>query len=270
MVPDDLSAALDALQHRCPDLSLDLRWHASVPSTMDVAAALASGGAPHGVVVGADEQRAGRGRWGHTWESPAGVGLYVSFVARPPLRDHSSLPLVTLAAGVAVRDGVKAATGLAPSLKWPNDVLVGARKLAGILAEGLDIGTPAQAVVIGVGVNLQPSSYPPEVASRATSLEGELGREVDRGAVLAEILTALWDRLATLERSPGDILQAWREASPSAHGTRVEWAGRAGITAGIDDAGALLVRTSAGTDRVIAGELVWRLSSAPGHPAPRH
>jgi BirA family biotin operon repressor/biotin-[acetyl-CoA-carboxylase] ligase len=261
MVPDDLSAALVALRDRRPGVALDLRWHASVPSTMDVASALVADGVPHGVVVGADEQRAGRGRRGHTWESPAGAGLYFSFVARPARRDNASLPLMTLAAGVAVRAGVEAATGFAPDLKWPNDVVVGRRKLAGILAEGFGIGTPAQAVVIGVGVNLQPSSYPPEVAQRATSIEGELGRPVDRGALLAEILASLWDGLATLARSPGDILQAWRAASPSAMGTRVEWDGRTGTTAGIDDSGALLVRTAAGIERVIAGELIWHLST---------
>ena len=78
--------------------------------------------------------------------------------------------------------------------------MVGRRKLAGILAEGLAIGTSHQAVVIGVGVNVQPAAYPPDVAARATSIEGELGRAVDRGALFAAILIALWHRLATLER----------------------------------------------------------------------
>lgn len=257
MLPDDLAAALGALRDRRPDLRLDVRWHDSVPSTMDVASALASGGADQGVVVGASRQTAGRGRRGRVWESPPDAGLYFSFIARPLVRANESLPLLTLAAGVAVRDGIYAALGLSAELKWPNDVFVGRRKLAGVLAEGLGIGTVAQAVVIGVGLNLQPSSYPPEVAARATSLEGELGRDVDRGRVLAEVLAALWDRLAILDRSPGDILQAWREASPSATGTRVEWDGRTGTTAGIDDSGALLVRTPLGLERVIAGELNW-------------
>ena len=259
MVPDDLLAALGALRVRRPDVPLDVRWHDSVASTMDVASALAVGGAARGVVVGADHQTAGRGRRGRVWESPPGAGLYFSFVARPPLHANASLPLLTLAAGVAVRDGLLAALGVAPQLKWPNDVVIDRRKLAGILAEGLAIGSASQAVVIGVGLNLQASSYPPEVAARATSLEGELGRPVDRGAVLAEVLAGLWDRLATLERSPGDILQAWRAASPSATGTRVDWDGGHGITAGIDDSGALLVRTASGTERVIAGELHWHL-----------
>lgn len=259
MMPDDLSAALGALRGHRPDLRLDVRWHAAVESTMDVASALASAGADAGAVVGADQQTAGRGRRGRGWASPPGAGLYFSFVARPPAHANASLPLLTLAAGVAVRHGIHAAVGFAPDLKWPNDVMVGGRKLAGILAEGQAVGTASQAVVIGVGLNLQPSSYPPEVAARATSLAGELGRAVERGSLLAEVLAALSDHLATLERTPGDILQAWRAASPSANGTRVEWDGRSGTTAGVDDSGALMIRTASGVERVIAGELSWYL-----------
>ena len=187
----------------------------------------------------------------------AGAGLYFSFIARPGT--SQSLSLITLAAGVAVRDGIAAATGLAADLKWPNDLLVGKRKLAGILAEGLAIGTPDQAVIIGVGVNAHPAAYPPDVRARATSIEDELGRPVDRGLLLSAILISLWDWLARLRQSPGDILQAWRAASPNAIGTRVEWDGRHGVTAGIDDDGALLVKTHVGIERIIAGELQWML-----------
>jgi len=240
-----------------PDARFDVRWHASLPSTMDAASALAHQGARHGVVIGADEQTAGRGRRGATWQSPAGAGLYLSFIARPS--DRATMSLMTLAAGVAVRDGVEHSTGLAADLKWPNDLIVGDRKLAGILAEGVAIGSPSPAVVIGVGVNLQPAAYPPDVAVRATSIEGELGRAIDREQLFGEVLISLWDRLAALERNPGDILQAWRAASPNANGTRVEWDGKQGVTAGIDDRGALLVTTNTGTERIIAGELRWML-----------
>lgn len=255
MIPIDLAAPLSALQARRPDARLDVRWHASVPSTMNLASALAQDGASHGVVVIADEQTAGRGRRGTRWVSPPGAGLYFSFVARP----QAPLSLLTLAAGVGVRDGVAAATGLAPDLKWPNDLLVGRRKLAGILAEGLAIGTGEQAVVIGVGLNVQAAAYPDDLSLRAASLEGELGRPADRGRLLAELLLGLWDRLAELERSPGDILQAWRAASPSAIGTHVAWDGHRGVTAGVDDAGALLVKTASGVERIIAGQLHWTI-----------
>lgn len=237
----------------------DVRWYESVPSTMDVAAALAADGAPHGVVVAAQQQTAGRGRRGAPWQSPPGAGLYFSLIARPASHAPNELSLITLAAGVGVRDGISAATGLAADLKWPNDLLVNRRKLSGILAEGHALGTAAQAVVIGVGVNLEPAAYPPEVSSRATSLEGELGRAIDRDHVFAAILRALCDRLAAVDAKPGDILQAWRAASPSAVGTGVEWQGHRGVTAGIDDSGALLVKTSTGVERIIAGDIRWNL-----------
>lgn len=267
MLPPDVAVHVVALGGR--GIDVDVRWHDCISSTMDIAAALVAEGAPHGVVVAADEQTAGRGRRGSSWVSPPGAGLYLSFIARPTFAratgggsdqaDRSNLSLITLAAGVGVRDGIAAATGLAADLKWPNDLLVGRRKLSGILAEGIAVGTRDQAVNIGVGVNVLPASYPSEVSARATSIEGELGREVDRGLLFAAIVEGLWTRLASLEQTPGDILQAWRAASPSARGTRVEWDGRHGTTAGIDDAGALLVTTASGVERIIAGNLHWIL-----------
>jgi BirA family biotin operon repressor/biotin-[acetyl-CoA-carboxylase] ligase len=235
----------------------DVRWHASLPSTMDAAAALAHQGAAHGVVVAADEQTQGRGRRGTTWTSPSGAGLYFSYIAKP--ETTASLSLLTLAAGVAVREGIVKATGLAPDLKWPNDLLVGRRKLAGILAEGHAIGTPDPSVIIGVGVNVRPAAYPPDVRARATSIEDELGRQVERDSLFLAILVSLSERLAQLGQSPGDILQAWRAASPNACGTRVEWDGRHGVTAGVDDGGALLVQTPSGVERIIGGEINWML-----------
>jgi BirA family biotin operon repressor/biotin-[acetyl-CoA-carboxylase] ligase len=260
MLPDDLAVHLRAARFGGQAPPFDVRWMASTTSTMDVASRLAHEGAPHGVVVVADEQTSGRGRRGTTWVSPPGAGLYLSFIARPSRAAEGEVPsLLTLAAGVAVREGIVTATGLAVDLKWPNDLIIGKRKLAGILAEGIAIGSRDQAVIVGVGVNVQPAAYPPDVAARATSLEGELARVVDRGPLLAQILIALWDRLAMLDRRPGDILQAWRAASPNAIGTRVDWDGKHGTTAGIDDRGALFVRTPAGVERIIAGELHWHL-----------
>ena len=238
-------------------MTVDIRRFESVPSTMDVAAALAADGAAHGVVVLAARQTAGRGRRGASWASPPGAGLYLSLITRP--LDQHTIPLITIAAGVGVRDGIVKCTGLAPALKWPNDLLVGRRKLAGILAEGHGIGSSGQAVVIGVGLNVCAAAYPPDVAARATSIEDELGRAVDPELLLDQILASLEAYLAALPQNPGDILQAWRAASPSAHGTRVEWDGGRGTTAGVDDTGALLVTTATGVERVIAGQLHWDL-----------
>lgn len=262
--PYEIAAAATAAAARLSGVRLELRWYPSLPSTMDAADQAVQAGAPEGLVILADEQTEGRGRRGRSWSSPAGTGLYVSFVLRPPLERLSGplLSLLTLAAGVAVRDAVHTATGLAPELKWPNDVVVGRRKLAGILAEGFGLGAPAQAVVLGIGINLVAAAHPPDVAARATSLEEELGRAVDRGRLLEELLVAVLSRYDDLRRGSTDtMLLAWRRASPSAESAAVEWQApdgpRRGVTAGIDATGALLVRTPAGTERIVAGELTW-------------
>ncbi len=259
MIPQEFAAALAALRERRPDARLDVRWHASLPSTMDAAAALAHDGAAHGVVVVADEQTQGRGRRGTTWASPPAAGLYFSFVARPAGQPGVCRSL-TLAAGVAVREGIEAATGLAADLKWPNDLLVGRRKLAGILAEGLAIGTPrsgghhrrrCERAAGGVSAGRR--------ARGRRRIEGELGRRSIADCCCPQFLFRCGTGSRGFEQSPGDILQAWRAASPNAIGTRVEWEGRNGVTAGIDDDGALLVKTPAGVERIIAGELHWML-----------
>jgi BirA family biotin operon repressor/biotin-[acetyl-CoA-carboxylase] ligase len=231
---------------------------------MDVASEAAESGAPEGLVIVAEEQTAGRGRRGRIWSSPAGAGLYVSLVFRPPLETLAAplLSMLTLAAGVAVRGAITQATGLTPELKWPNDIVVERRKLAGILAEGVGIGTSSQTVVLGIGVNVSRASHHGEIADRATSLEAELGRPIERELLLEELLVHLPDAYDRLRRSgAGDILRSWRHAAPSAIGSAVEWTTpdgvRRGTTAGIDDDGALLVRTAAGTERIVAGEVRW-------------
>jgi len=265
-MPADLARALEELRGRRPDLAFDVRWHASLPSTMNVVSAAAEAGAAAGFTVLADEQTEGRGRRGHSWCSPPGAGLYLSCLHRP----GRSVELVTLAAGVAVREAILHACGLPAHLKWPNDLLVGARKLAGLLAEGARIGTPDAAVTIGIGLNLHPASYPPDVDARATCLAREVAGAIDRGALLTAILEQLADTLARLDAGGGsDILQEWRAASPLSVGTPVEWSDaaaiRRGITAGLDESGALLVETASGLERVIGGELQWTLPG-PDHP----
>lgn len=244
-------------------MRFDVRWYPAITSTMDVAAAAVEAGAPEGVVIVADEQIVGRGRRGRAWSSPPAAGLYVSLVLRPAhdeSADKRVLALVTLAAGVAVREAILRATGLSCELKWPNDVVKEKRKLAGILAEGHSIGTPQQAIVLGVGINVLQAAHPPDVNARATSLEGELGRAVDRALLFEQTLLSLAAWYERLKRGEADdILQAWREASPSARGAPVEWVDgqRRGVTAGVDEDGALLVKTETTVERVIAGELRW-------------
>ncbi len=264
-LPDELATALAASGGRLGPFASRLRYFTSVGSTNDIAGELAATGAPEGTTIVADQQTAGRGRRGRTWFSPPGSGLYVSVVLRPPEGNGTVPPvtLLTLTAGVALAEGVRVATGLPVGIKWPNDLMVERRKLAGILAEAAGGAGSLQAVVLGYGINIGRAAYPPELASRATSLEAELGRPVDRGLVLAETLAALAGRYEDLVRGRFDaILGAWRALAPSSRGTLVEWTTTAGVrqgrTEGIDERGALLVRTDTGLERIIAGELVWR------------
>ena len=257
--PSDIADALARAAGRLGPFAGRLLWYHEITSTNDVAASLADGGAEEGTIVAADAQTAGRGRHGRVWISPPGAGLYVSIVLRPA---REVTPLLTLAAGVAMSEGIQAATGLATQLKWPNDVYVGERKLAGILAEAGASGAGLQHVVLGCGINVLPASFPPEIAQRATSIESELGRPIDRGPVLAGCLAALAVRYDDLRarRLPA-IVAAWRQRAALTFGRAVEWdvngAARRGVAENIDDAGALLVRTDAGVTRVLAGEVRW-------------
>jgi BirA family transcriptional regulator, biotin operon repressor / biotin---[acetyl-CoA-carboxylase] ligase len=262
--PPDALAAFEAAIARVESLRLDLRWYATVPSTMDVAEEAALAGAPEGLVIVADEQTHGRGRRGRTWSSPPGAGLYLTFVLRPPVEGAWGvmLGLITLATGVAARAAIGRASGFEPELKWPNDVMVGRRKLAGILAEGLGLGRVDQTVLVGLGVNVLSATHVDDITARATSLEDELGRPVDRSRVLEELLVAVPKAYDDLRRGKADdILRAWRHAAPSAEGAIVRWqvpeGVRQGTTTGVDPTGALLVTTERGTERIVGGELDW-------------
>jgi BirA family transcriptional regulator, biotin operon repressor / biotin---[acetyl-CoA-carboxylase] ligase len=175
--------------------------------------------------------------------------------------------LTTLAAGVALAEGIEAVTAFRVDLKWPNDLYIERRKLGGILAEGVSAGTGARgssvdAVVLGYGINVGATLFPPDLASRATSLEIELGRPVDRARVFAETLAALARRYDDLLACRFDaILDEWRARAPGGRGARVSWttpsSTQVGVTDGIDDDGALLVRVGGRTERIVAGELTW-------------
>ena len=258
-LPDDLATALAMGGDRPGIFSRQVLWYSEVSSTNDVAATLADRGEPEGTVVIADAQSAGRGRHGRTWASPPGAGLYMSIVMRPA---PHAVTLLTIAAGVAFADGIQAATGLHPQLKWPNDVYIGGRKLAGILAEAGTSTDGGCHVVLGCGVNLMPAAYPSDVAARATSIESELGRPIDRGLLLVECLAALDLRYRELQsRASAAVIAQWRDRAVSTFGRRVEWdvAGvtRHGVAEDIDETGALLVRDGAARARVISGEVRW-------------
>ena len=255
-LPDDIACAIEEARPRLLPLAAPLLFFSTVGSTNDEAASIAT----EGTVVVADAQTAGRGRRGRTWFSPPGSGLYVSTVLAPAqarVDPRRATTLLTLAAGVAIAEGIVASTGLDVDLKWPNDVYVSGRKLAGILAEAV-----RDVVVLGYGINLTASALPPELGDRATSLEGQTGLVPDRARVLVETLAALASRYGDLLAGRFDaILDAWRVRAPAAVGARIrgtagsiaQW----GVTAGVGDDGALLVRTERGIERIVGGEVQW-------------
>jgi BirA family biotin operon repressor/biotin-[acetyl-CoA-carboxylase] ligase len=224
-------------------------------STNDEAAARARRGAAHGLIVTADTQRAGRGRQGRSWHSPDGGDLYLSCVLRPELAP-ADVPPIALAAGIAVAEAVNAA-GARASVKWPNDVLAGGKKVAGLLAEMSSRGGAVDAVILGIGVNLVATSFPDEIADRATSV-ALAGGDGDRERFIGRLLEPLerWiDRYVA--DGIGAIRAVWDRvayAGPvaiDAGGDRV-----VGIARGVDDGGALIVEAPSGArHRVVAGDV---------------
>jgi BirA family transcriptional regulator, biotin operon repressor / biotin---[acetyl-CoA-carboxylase] ligase len=253
-LPPDLAAAIDAIAPRLPPLATSPLFFTTIGSTNDVAATLAGVPGAEGTVVIAETQTAGRGRRGHSWFSPPGAGLYVSVVLAPGrarTAPDRATSLLTLSAGVALAEAIERITGLAAAIKWPNDLLVGRRKLAGILAEAVasPAAGPVTAVVLGYGINVSDAAYPPDLSDRATSLESELGRPTDRAALCAETLAALAARYRDLLDARFDaILDAWRVRAPGSRGAAVAWD---------EPEGALLVRRDDRVQRIVAGEVRW-------------
>jgi len=265
-VPHDLDLALGATKARRGALGEPVYYFSETTSTNDVAAFHAERGAPEGTTVIAGAQTSGRGRLGRSWYSPSGAGLYMSIVFRSP----KAAPFLSLAGGVAVAEGIRLATGLPLEIKWPNDVVTQIsngpsrrRKIAGVLAEASSSAEGLQYVILGIGINLSPAAYPPELANRASSIEAELGRAVEAGPILAEVLAALAaERPALSVGDPSALLGRWRALAPSIVGASVECdtpSGRAtGVTSGIAADGALLVRIGGRVERIIAGEVLWK------------
>jgi BirA family biotin operon repressor/biotin-[acetyl-CoA-carboxylase] ligase len=223
--------------------------------------ARAAAGAPEGLVLVAEEQTSGRGRLGRSWVSPPGAALTFSVLLRPAALPPARRPWLPLLAGTSVALAVRALTGLAARVKWPNDVLIADAKLAGILAEGA-----GDAVVIGIGVNIvtSPGELPAGPGGlRATSLLAS-GAPAEREAVLTEILRALGERYERLRHDPdpqrsGLLAEYLGLSATIGQGVRVEFPGGAtlaGEAVGIDDDGRLLVRAGEGERAVAAGDVI--------------
>jgi BirA family biotin operon repressor/biotin-[acetyl-CoA-carboxylase] ligase len=268
-LPHDFAIALARRADRLGGFASRVEWYESLPSTNDVADRMAAAGAAHGTVVSAESQQSGRGRLGRSWHSPPGAGLYVSVVLRPveifggaAVDSLFGASWITLTAGVALAQALRRASGLPATIKWPNDLVVGLRKVCGILAEASTMGGELRHTILGFGVNVLASSYPPEIADRATSIEAELGRSADRAEVFGESLATLAERLRQLSTGGFEaILETWRTLSPTSKGCRVEIASSGGwaeaVTAGLDRDGALLVKAGDTVRRVVAGEVRW-------------
>jgi BirA family biotin operon repressor/biotin-[acetyl-CoA-carboxylase] ligase len=231
-------------------------------STNDDAKRLAADGAPEGTVVVAERQTAGRGRLGRTWDSPEGLGLYLSVLLRP-VETAPLLGRYSIATAVATCEACRRLAGKRVVLKWPNDVLAGGAKVAGILAE-LRQGRSGAELVLGIGINVNQRSqdFPPDVRTRATSLRMLASEDdpLDRESVAVGLLESLDDTIGRMRASFSDVADRFLRYAPAASGSRVRLAaGGEGSTIGLDSSGALRVATGDGVVLVHASESVTLL-----------
>jgi BirA family biotin operon repressor/biotin-[acetyl-CoA-carboxylase] ligase len=248
-----------------------LHFSAVTNSTNIDALEAARAGAAHGSVYLADEQLAGRGRGDHAWQSPAGEGLYVSVLLRPSMPARR-LTLLPLAAGLAAADAVRAVTGLSIDQRWPNDLLLGERKLGGILVESKTTAGKVAFAVVGIGINVHQREFDKGLPTPATSLDletgvpgdrssspgWEAGRHIHRQNLLVSLLESLEHEAHGLldPAAAKAVPRRVEEASTWVRGRRVEVHGPqacTGVSAGLDERGFLLVRTDAGLVTVRTG-----------------
>ena len=234
-----------------------LHFSSVTGSTNADALAAARDGALHGSVFFTDEQTAGRGRGDHSWQSVAGEGLYVSVLLRPDIVP-AYVPMIPLAAGLAAAGAIGAAAGLNVDIRWPNDLLLGDRKMGGILVESRTDANGAAFAVIGIGINVHQQGFDPNLSTPATSLDIESGRTISRQALLIALLKSLQQEVWGLYDS---VIVAAIPARVALMSTwiwnrRVEVHGPqacVGVTAGLDANGFLLVRTHRGIVTVQTG-----------------
>jgi BirA family biotin operon repressor/biotin-[acetyl-CoA-carboxylase] ligase len=261
-LPPDLARAAELARARGGRLGAPLSVALETESTNDDAKRAARDPAtPHGAVWVADAQTRGRGRQGRAWLSPRGENLLFSVLLRvtcPPAR----VPPIALAAGLAVRDAVAKAIGedAAVKVKWPNDVLVRDRKIAGVLVESSLSGARVEHVIVGIGVNVHTRAFPEAIAAVATSVALEAGRgapPADRAEILADVLAGLDHDVEHVAHKGLGILHARLARHDALAGRAVEHDGARGIARGIDPDGRLAIEREDGTIvRVVSGEVV--------------
>lgn len=231
---------IEAVRRRYPGRRIE--YFASLDSTMREAANY-----PEGSVVVAEEQTAGMGRHGHGWHSEAGSGLYASFVLR------AGPPALTLALGLATAEAIARAADVACDLRWPNDVMLDGRKVAGILVQG---------AVAGIGINVNHAAFPPELAGQATSLRQHTGNVHSREELLAALVACV-DAFTRMLYDGGvaPVLEQFARRSSYARGKHVTVDGFEGVTAGLDASGFLRVRAASGEERIVVAGGVRAVSS---------
>ncbi len=240
-----------------------LEYFDETDSTNIRARKLAEEGAPHGTLVVADSQRTGKGRRGRAWISPRGVGIWMSLVLRPPICPVGA-SMLTLVAGMAVVKGVRKSTGLKAMIKWPNDAILSGKKICGILTEMSTEEDRIRYVITGIGINVNVSSFPEEIAEKATSLKEELGEAVKRSLVIAAVAEAFEEFYDSFLKTHdmSCLMEDYNKALVNRNrqvtvlDSRGQYQGRA---LGIDPEGSLLVQRRDGTvESVISGEVSVR------------
>lgn len=235
-----------------------------IGSTNDYLTALARQGAPHGTVLLADHQACGRGRLGRSFDSPHGMGIYMSILLRPSCAPADLMHL-TCATGAAMCNTLEKAVGIRPGIKWTNDLVLGRRKVAGILTKlGLAPDGKVDWVIVGIGLNCRQtqSDFPPELRETAGSLRMVLGHDLDRAPIAAAMMAGLWQMSDELLRNRAKILEQYRKDCITigqdislVRGEEVRY----GKALDVDELGALVVRFPDGTvEAVNSGEVSVR------------
>lgn len=254
---DDLAARLG----KTKVIGRDIRVFQETNSTNDVVEKLARDGVKEGVVVFAEAQTRGRGRLGRKWLSPAGKGLWFSLLLRPDLRPPEATRL-TVASATAVRRAIESQTGLSPEIKWPNDILVDGRKVAGILTELSAELDQVKYVILGIGVdvNLNAGDFPADLRRTATSLKAELSKSVSRAGLAVAILRELDTDYARVTggRFP-EVADEWEKyCATIGQQVVIHMGGRQvrGCAESLSEDGALLVRGDHGhLEQIIGGDV---------------
>ena len=259
-VPDVLSPSLLRRQLGRSPFAKRIYHFFKTGSTNSIAFEMGQAGEPHGTVVVAEEQTAGRGRSGRSWHSEKTSGVYMSVLLRPPISPLHA-PVTTLLAGLSARDAVLEETGMEPDLRWPNDLLLGGKKCCGILTEMHAEPDRVQFLVTGIGVNVNHIRLPQEISGLATSLRLATGRIHSRLQLAVRLLGKLESYYNQfLTEGPAPIVQRFSEVSSFARGKRVRVLtpseSYTGLTEGLEPHGLLRVRRDDGRlETVISGDV---------------